>query len=65
MIEPNAVASSTPMRLPNVPLTATWTDPARPATSERNHRNGRRGHGGEDTARDWAARAKVSGAGRE
>ena len=35
VIDPNAVASSTPIRLPKAPLTATWIDPARPATSER------------------------------
>ena len=32
--EPKAVASSTPIRRPKAPLTATCTDPATPATRE-------------------------------
>ena len=34
-IDPNAVASRTPIRFPSAPLTATWIEPARPATSEK------------------------------
>ena len=49
-IDPNAVASGTPIRFPNAPLTATWS--TRQARDEReNHRKRRRGHRGEDNAR--------------
>ena len=38
-IDPNAVASSTPIRFPNAPLTATWIEARETRDERENHRN--------------------------
>ena len=53
------------MRFPKAPLTATWIDPATPATSETITATEVADTAARIPPGDWAARAKVSCAGRE